>query len=103
MSALGEAYDSAREAGMDAEGEARQVVERMSVEQLREEWVSLMAMLAYYSKLERSLYTNPRLYFDRAHELLDKLRDNEDDWESIESLISLTQRMTDYEPYPQPD
>ena len=98
MSALGDAYDSARVAGMDAEKEARQIVDKMSIEQLREEWVSLMALLAYYSKLERSLHTNPRLHFDRAHELLDKLTDNEDDWEAIEDTISLLKRMTDYVP-----
>lgn len=98
MGTIGEAYDSARFAGTEAEAEARQIVDKMSIEQLREEWVSLMALLAYYSKLERSLHTNPRLYFDRAHELLDKLHDNEDDWEAIEDLINLTQRMTDYVP-----
>jgi hypothetical protein len=102
MTALTDAYDKARIEGKLAEDEAKKIVTRMNVEQIRNEWISLMGMVAYYSKLERLLYSNPRLHFDKAREILDILRDNPDNWEAIDDLTHLVRLMIGYEQDDQP-
>lgn len=102
MTALTDAYAKARIEGQMAEDEAKQIASHMKVDQLREEWVSLMGMVAYYSKLERLLYANPRSQFDKAREYLDLIEKNPDNWDAIEGLIHLVQGMVDYESNDQP-
>lgn len=98
MTALSDAYAKARIEGQMAEDEAKKTVTHMKVDQLREEWVSLMGMVAYYSKLERLLYSNPRSQFDKAREYLELIEKNPDNWDAIEGLIHLVSQMVDYEP-----
>ena len=97
MSAISEAYERARDFGKEAETDAKKTVTRMSVDELRSEWVSLIGMLGYYTKLEALVQQNPRQYFDKIRELLKNIQKNPDDWESIKRLIEVNEFMVDPE------
>lgn len=64
MGALDEIYAEAREY---AEGErklAQEGVMQMDIHALRREYIDLMAMVAYYTRIEQALSATPRLHFD---------------------------------------
>lgn len=64
MSELDKIYEEAREY---AEGE-RQIaiaeVEKLDIERLKKEYVDLISMVAYYTKIEQTMSAKPRYHFD---------------------------------------
>ena len=61
--------EMATEDGLKAEEEAREVAQNMPVEKLREAYVALCGMVAFYGKKDRELRSNPARYFDRMKAL----------------------------------
>lgn len=61
--------EMATEAGLEAEERARETVDTMPSETLREAYVSLCGMVAFYGKKDREERANPARYFDRMRAL----------------------------------
>jgi hypothetical protein len=66
-------FEQAREYAAEEEAKARLAVESMTEDQLRRECVSLMGMVAYYTKVEREM-TKPRLHLEQIQKLLVKIK-----------------------------
>ena len=69
-------YDAAAEYGAEAEHQAQAQVEGMDIDTLRREYVSMMGMVAYYTKIERVM-AKPRLHMDAIKKLLVKIKADE--------------------------
>lgn len=61
--------EMATEAGLEAEERARETVDTMPSENLREAYVSLCGMVAFYGKKDREESGNPARYFDKMKAL----------------------------------
>lgn len=70
MSEVDLIYSEARQYAEQERQSAMEESKKLDIEQLRKEYVDLMAMVAYYTKLERSLSATPRLQFDALRQAL---------------------------------
>lgn len=73
MSDTHDVYQMAREY---AEGERQSAIEeskKLDIEQLRKEYVDLMGMVAYYTKLEQLSSATPRSHFDGIRKALKEI------------------------------
>lgn len=73
---LKDAYDAATQYAAEAERQAQAQVESIDLETLRREYVSMMGMVAYYTKIERVM-TKPRLHMDAIKKLLVRMKADE--------------------------
>lgn len=73
MAVIDEMYEDARQYGAAEEEIARQYVDGMNIDDLRKEFVQLSGMVAYYTKLERVLSSNPRTHYDVIRECMREL------------------------------
>lgn len=64
MSEVENIYDAAREYATEAQHEARQYINDLDIDTLRQELVESIGMVAYYTKIERALSATPRLHYD---------------------------------------
>lgn len=71
-----ELYDAATAYAAEAERQAQAQVGGLDIETLRREYVSMMGMVAYYTKIERVM-TKPRLHMDEIKKLLVKMKADE--------------------------
>ncbi len=70
---LRDVYDAATQYASEAERQAQAQVEGIDIDTLRREYVSMMGMVAYYTKVEREM-TKPRWHMELISKLLVKLR-----------------------------
>ena len=73
---LRDVYDAATQYASEAERQAQAQVGGIDIDTLRREYVSMMGMVAYYTKIERVM-TKPRLHMDAIKKLLVKMRADE--------------------------
>lgn len=73
MSEVDLIYSEARQYAEQERQLAIEEAEKLDIQQLRKEYVDLMAMVAYYTKLERSLSATPRLQFDALRKALNDI------------------------------
>lgn len=73
---LKDVYDAATQYAAEAERQAQAQVESIDLETLRREYVSMMGMVAYYTKIERVM-TKPRLHMDAIKKLLVRMKADE--------------------------
>lgn len=73
MSEVDLIYSEARQYAEQERQSAMEESKKLDIEQLRKEYVDLMAMVAYYTKLERSLSATPRLQFDALRKALNDI------------------------------
>lgn len=66
-------YQEAREYAKTQEDIAREQVMAMDVKELRDAYISMAGMVAYYTKIERDM-TKPRLHLDAIQELLKQIK-----------------------------
>ncbi len=71
-----ELYAAAMNYAAEAELQAQAQVGGMDIETLRRDYVSMMGMVAYYTKIERVM-TKPRLHMDAIKSLLVKMKADE--------------------------
>lgn len=71
-----EIYDVANAYAAEAETQAKETVDSMSLEQLRAEYVALTAMNAYYTKME-VVRAQPRFHRDAIKEALVDIKADE--------------------------
>ena len=77
MSELERIYAEAREY---AEGErklAQEGVMQVDIKDLRREYIDLMAMVAYYTRIEQAMSATPRLHFDALSKDLKDIKADE--------------------------
>lgn len=77
MGALDKIYAEAREY---AEGErrvAQEGVMQLDIQALRREYIDLMAMVAYYTRLEQAMSATPRLHFDALKKAMKDIKADE--------------------------
>lgn len=73
---LRDVYDAATQYASEAERQAQAQVGGIDIDTLRREYVSMMGMVAYYTKIERVM-TKPRLHMDAIKKILVKMRADE--------------------------
>lgn len=64
MSEVENIYEAAREYATEAQHEARQYINDLDIDTLRQELIESIGMVAYYTKIERALSATPRLHYD---------------------------------------
>lgn len=69
-------YEVARAYAAEAERQAKEQVWGLKVETLQAEYVSLTAMVAYYTKIEREM-ARPRFHMDAIRKLLVQIKAEE--------------------------
>jgi hypothetical protein len=77
MGALESIYADAREY---AEGErrvAQEGVMQLDIPALRREYIDLMAMVAYYTRIEQAMSATPRLHFDALRKAMTDIKADE--------------------------
>lgn len=77
MSELERIYAEAREY---AEGErklAQEGVMQVDIKDLRREYIDLMAMVAYYTRIEQAMSATPRLHFDALKKAMKDIKADE--------------------------
>lgn len=64
MGELERIYEEARDYASAEQDKARAQIDQLSTDELKAAYLDMIAMTAYYTKLERTMSATPRLHFD---------------------------------------